>query len=189
MVWRSSFVISSPLWRLSSMKVLKPLSHKAWYKWLVKPKRVSSPLKLKKTSCLHRRVEEEDEGRTLVSKTMVIYEQKVEKMRRSSVLGERNCKGYWVRNSQGKWRNRKESQRERIFLERVPRHLHIPVPQYMNNAILLMNSTTRFQFSRITSIRMTWKTYIYIRQRCHIRFSQIKAVTHVIITLPKHSKY
>ena len=38
-----------------------PLSHKALYKWPVKLRRVSSPLKLKKTSYSHWWVEEEVE--------------------------------------------------------------------------------------------------------------------------------
>ena len=71
------------------MKVLKPLSSNAWCKWLVKPEQVSSPLKLKKTSCLHRWVEGEEEGFTLVSEAMVIYEQKVEMERWGSVFRQR----------------------------------------------------------------------------------------------------
>ena len=50
MALRSSIEICPPLIRLLSMKVLKPLSQRVLCKWLVKPLRVSSPLKLKKTS-------------------------------------------------------------------------------------------------------------------------------------------
>jgi len=61
MILRSPREISSPLWRLSSIKVLIPYSHKALYKWLIKPRRVFYPLKLRETSkFLFGWVEEED---------------------------------------------------------------------------------------------------------------------------------
>ena len=44
----------------SSLKVKIPFCCIAAYKWLVKPLRVSLPLKLRKTSNFHRDVEEED---------------------------------------------------------------------------------------------------------------------------------
>ena len=50
MVLRSWAEICSPLRRVSSMKVRIPRRTKALYKWPMKPRRVSSPLKLKKTS-------------------------------------------------------------------------------------------------------------------------------------------
>ena len=42
------------------MKVLKHSRHKVLYKWPIKPLRVSSPRKFKKTSYFHWGVEEEE---------------------------------------------------------------------------------------------------------------------------------
>ena len=51
------------------MKVLKPSRHKVLYKWPIKPLRVSSPRKFKKTSYFHWVVEEE-EGSLLIGKAI-----------------------------------------------------------------------------------------------------------------------
>ena len=54
--------IDSPLSRFSSsLKVTMAFRFKASYKWAVKLVRVSSPLKLRKTSYLHQRVEDEND--------------------------------------------------------------------------------------------------------------------------------
>ena len=81
MASRSSKEISSPLRSSSSMKVVIPLWRKMPFKWLVKPLRVSSPLKLKNTSYLYRRLKEEEEAPLLVQKAIVmwIYRQKGER--------------------------------------------------------------------------------------------------------------
>ena len=71
MVLRSWAEICSPLGRLSSMKVRITRRTKALYKWPMKPRRVSSPLKLKKTSkFMGRGVKEEDETSLPVTRDM-----------------------------------------------------------------------------------------------------------------------
>ena len=55
------------------MKVLIPLRRKIPFKLLVKPFRVSSPLKLKNTSYLHRWVKEEEKACLLVRRAIVIW--------------------------------------------------------------------------------------------------------------------
>ncbi len=57
----------------SQLKVVIPLWRKMPFKWLVKPLRVSSPLKLKNTSYLYWRLKEEDEALLLVKKAIVIW--------------------------------------------------------------------------------------------------------------------
>jgi hypothetical protein len=52
--------MSSPLLSPSSMKVFIPLLRKAVYKWPVKLDRVSSPLKLRNTSCSYETGTEEE---------------------------------------------------------------------------------------------------------------------------------
>ena len=80
MAWISSSEISSPLGSLSLMKVLMPLSHKALYKWLVKPSQVSSPLKLQEIAYFHRRVDEEVLAPSLFREAIDgIYKRKIKK--------------------------------------------------------------------------------------------------------------
>ena len=60
--FKSSGEIGFPISRFSSsLKVAMPFCLKAVYKWSVKLVRVSSPLKLRKTSYFHRGVEDENE--------------------------------------------------------------------------------------------------------------------------------
>ena len=60
--FKSSGEIGFPLSRfLSSLKVKTPFYFKVVYGWSVKLLRVSSPLKLRKTSYFHLRLEEEEE--------------------------------------------------------------------------------------------------------------------------------
>ena len=81
MVLKSCAEIFAPLWSLSSMNVWIPLKRKASYKWLTKPWRVSSPLKLKKTSKFSGWwVKEEEEAPLLITRAIRIYEQTVVKI-------------------------------------------------------------------------------------------------------------
>ena len=60
--FKSSGEIGFPLSRfLSSLKVKTPFCFKVAYRWPVKLLRVPSPLKLRKTSYFHLRLEEEEE--------------------------------------------------------------------------------------------------------------------------------
>ena len=60
--FKSSGEIGFPLSRfLSSLKVKTPFCFKVAYRWSLKLLRVSSPLKLRKTSYFHLRLEEEEE--------------------------------------------------------------------------------------------------------------------------------
>lgn len=77
MALSSSDAISPPLWRLtSSLKVGMPASSKARCSCLVMLYRVSSPLKLKNTSCLHLvavdKKENDDACTLLVVKVVIV---------------------------------------------------------------------------------------------------------------------
>ena len=59
--FKSSGEIDFPISRFfSSLKVTMPLCFKATYRWSVKLERVSSPLKLRKTSYFHQGFEDEN---------------------------------------------------------------------------------------------------------------------------------
>ena len=68
---RSAGDIFSPLLSWSSLKVLIPFRESAASRWEIKLWRVSSPLKLRKTSYFHCWVEEEEEAWRLVEEEAI----------------------------------------------------------------------------------------------------------------------